>query len=133
MKKFSALLIGLFALFSSGASFASSPKEVAKEFVEAMVEGDIDDVYDVVYLNEQDKQREKEVRAILTLASEKLKRQVEKLGGVEDIEADEIVYDKDKDDRGYVKIKWVMKNGTEKNDKIRVLKNHDNEWKAKFK
>lgn len=133
MKKFSALLIGLFALFSSGVSIASSPKEVAKEFVEAMVEGDIDDVYDVVYLNEQDKQREKEVRAILTLASEKLKRQVEKLGGVEDIEADEIVYDKDKDDRGYVKIKWVMKNGTEKNDKIRVLKNHDNEWKAKFK
>lgn len=133
MKKFSALLIGLFALFSSGVSIASSPKEVAKEFVEAMVEGDIDDVYEVVYLNEQDKQREKEVRAILTLASEKLKRQVEKLGGVEDIEADEIVYDKDKDDRGYVKIKWVMKNGTEKNDKIRVLKNHDNEWKAKFK
>lgn len=133
MKKFSALLIGLFALFSSGVSIASSPKEVAKEFVEAMVEGDIDDVYEVVYLNEQDKQREKEVRAILTLASEKLKRQVEKLGGVEDIEADEIVYDKDKDDRGYVKIKWVMKNGTEKNDKIRVLKNHDNEWKAKLK
>lgn len=132
MKKFVTLWIGFFALFSGGV-IASSPKEVVKEFVEAMVEGDIDDVYDVVYLTEQDKLREKEVRAILTLASEKLKRQVAQLGGVDAIEADDIVYDKDKDDRGYVKIKWVMKNGKEKHDKIRVLKNSDNEWKAKLK
>lgn len=128
MKTFNALILSIVSLWGLTGFGASTPEKVAVEFIEAMIEGDIDDVYDVVYLNEKDKARERAVRAVLTLMSEKVREKADKLGDLKSVEVDEVRYNEAKT-AGVVTVTLIFDEG-EKKDSIRVL-NRDNEWKVK--
>lgn len=123
-------LVSVFGLTGFGSS--NSPEKVAIDYLEAVIEGDIDDIYEEVYLIESDRAREKEVKAILTLLSENARRKSAKFGEFKSANVDEVKFDDEKKSRATVAVTLNFADKTVK-EKLTLLKDKDDEWKVKVR
>ena len=130
MRAFKLVLIAAFAVFLVACGGSNEPKAVAIDFEKALIEGKTKKLVSMLYLTEQEKKDYGEfIEGKLLQMTAMVKQQVEAKGGFDKIE---FVEEQIKDDRATVVLKLHFKDGSNSNDRVRLIK-ADGKWKVELK
>ena len=130
MRAFKLALIVAFAVFLVACGGSNEPKAVAIDFEKALIEGKTKKLVSMLYLTEQEKKDYGElIEGKLLQMTAMVKQQVEKNGGLKEIE---FVEEQIKDDRATVVLKLHFKDGSNKNERVSLVK-ADGKWKVELK
>ncbi|CAI1206662.1 Lumazine-binding domain [Serratia ficaria] len=117
------LLIGGILLSGCG---DKKPGDVAKDFYVAMEKKDVDKAYKMLYLNDEDVNKELEVKGKLQMIVGEVSRKIEDQGGTKNIEISKV---KMGETTANVVLHVKFKNGTEKDESFNLRQKKD-EWKV---
>lgn len=125
MKKiFSVALLLIGGILLSGCG-DKTPDDVAKDFYTAMEKKDVDKAYKMIYLNDEDMDKELEVKGKLQMIVGESSRKIEAQGGTKSIEPGNVTLG---DGTAKVELHVTFRNGTEKNEYFNLRQKND-EWK----
>lgn len=127
------LFIALSALLLAACSSNDSPEAVAKSFIEASFSNDADGMYELIAVPaDANDGAEEMVRGKLKMAVAKRAEQAEKLGGVDEIKADEAIYNDDKTQAtSKVTITFKKTGAPAQTESVRLTK-VDDRWKVRI-
>lgn len=128
MKKSVILLASLALMFIfSACGGDNSPKGVAETYCEAVIDGDIETVFDM--MEGSDKATDEEKAFWIGMARDKFSKQAEAKGGFDKFEvlSEEIAED---GQTAKVKVKFTFKDGSDKEETVRLIL-IDGDWKLK--
>ncbi|MBD9657037.1 MULTISPECIES: DUF4878 domain-containing protein [unclassified Pseudomonas] len=127
------LFIALTAVLLAACSSSDSPEAVAKSFIEASFSNDADGMYKLIAVPaDANEGAEEMVRGKLKMAVAKRSEQAEKLGGIDQIKADEAVYNDDKSQAtSKVTITFKKADVPAQTESVRLTK-VDDQWKVRI-
>lgn len=127
------LFIALSAVLLAACSSNDSPEAVAKSFIEASFSNDADGMYKLIAVPaDANDGAEEMVRGKLKMAVAKRAEQAEKLGGVDQIKADEAIYNDDKTQAtSKVTITFKKTGVPAQTESVRLTK-VDDRWKVRI-
>ena len=100
-------------------------KDVALDFENAVIKGNVDKIFSMLDMNDEDKKHEQELKGKLAYMVGGIPAQVEQKGGVDKIEVENENCD---DTYCMVNLKIYFNDGSSKNDRVK-LKKVDGTWK----
>ena len=100
-------------------------KDVALDYENALIKGDVDKIISMLDMNDEDKKHEQELKGKLAYMVGGIPAQVEQKGGVDKIEVENENCD---DTYCMVNLKIYFNDGSSKNDRVK-LKKVDGTWK----
>lgn len=122
MKKLFLAILSIMFLVACG---GNKPEDIAKNFIEYTAKGDIEKM--MTYLEIPDKEKEM-AKGKLTMLSADFASKVEKNGGLNKVE---VISSDIEGDYARVKLKMSLKNGSSKEENIRLYKKND-KWFIKL-
>lgn len=130
MKKLVFLFALVTALFAVSCGGPATPSDAAAEIYAMVMAGDFDKVADCFYFDESKPEEAAEAKAMLTsLFTEKAKPQIEAKGGIKSVEPlEEVIAEDGKS--ATVRMKITYGDGSEKDEKIKMILTEAGEWKA---
>jgi hypothetical protein len=117
------LLIGGILLSGCG---DKNPGDVAKDFYVAVEEKNVDKAYKMLYLNDENVNKELEVKGKLQMIVGEASGKIEKQGGTRNIEIGNVAME---ETTAKVVLHVTFKNGTEKDEHFNLRQKND-EWKV---
>lgn len=130
MKRFSTLLMALVAVLFVSCGSSSSPSKVAVKIYKEMAAGKYESIPENYYFasdNEEDRQDKEQF--LISLCKEKIAPQIERQGGIKNIEVLDETISED-GDMAWVKLLITYGNGETEDDSIRLVLDDNGDWKA---
>lgn len=126
-------LVALTSLLLAACSGNDSPEAVAKSFIEASFSNDADGMYKLVAVPaDADDGAEEMVRGKFKMAVAKRSEQAAKLGGIDEVKADEAIYNDDKSQAtSKVTITFKKADVPAQTESVRLTK-VDDQWKVRI-
>ncbi|MDF7669963.1 DUF4878 domain-containing protein [Orbaceae bacterium ESL0721] len=126
MKNYIALLaLFLGSLLLTGCG-NPKPDEVAKDFYLAMVKKDVNKLYNMMYIYDNNQPKKEVVKGKMTTAVNDASDSIASKGGIKQIAVDKV---SERDDNAIVVLNVAYNNGSTEKAKI-ILHKQDNSWKV---
>lgn len=136
MRLFRSFFLGfvVLAFLAACGMSSSSPEAVAKQYVEAGLEGDVDTMMQLLYFSEEERETEgleELMRGKLTMSVGPMKQEVEKKGGVDSVTVeDAVITEKEGGRKARVKVLVQYGNDAEPEGEWVNLRETDDGWKV---
>lgn len=126
-----ALTLAAAALLFTGCGDDDAAAKAAVTYTQSALEGNTKGVMSVIYAGELSDSEMSQLEGKLSILIQAAAAEARQHGGLEKIAAGEVSREGEDENVAMVPVDYTFKDGTEKHDKVRVIK-VDGEWKVKM-